>query len=186
MEEDIRQAVAALRQGQIILYPTDTIWGLGCDATNPDAVSRLFDIKRRDDSKSMLILLDSVNLLERYADVPEIAYSMIEVADRPLTLIYPNGRNMASALLAADGSVGIRITREPFTMRLIQRFGRPIVSTSANLSGAPSPATFAEISPDIVDAADYVVQYRRDDTAPATPSSVIKLGSGGLFEIIRP
>lgn len=186
MEEDIKSALEALQKGKVILYPTDTIWGLGCDATNEEAVRRVYEIKQRSDSKSMLVLMENVNLLEWYVEeVPEIAYDLIEVTDKPLTIIYPAARNLAGNLIAADGSIGIRITREAFTQQLIRRFRKPIVSTSANLSGEPSPATFADISPSIVKAADYVVRYRQEDHRPASPSGIIKLGTGGEIQIIR-
>lgn len=186
MEEDLKKALEVLRNGGIIVYPTDTIWGLGCDATNEDAVARIYGIKKRSDTKTMLVLMENVNLLERYMDeVPPIAYDLIEVTDKPLTIIYPGARNLAGNLIAADGTIGIRITGESFTRQLIQRFRKPLVSTSANLSGEASPATFADISPDILAAADYVVNYRQDSLHPASPSDIIKLGIGGQIEIIR-
>lgn len=186
MQDDIKQALEVLQKGGVILYPTDTIWGLGCDATNEAAVKRVYEIKKRADSKSMLVLMENVNLLERYMkEVPEIAYSLIEVTDKPMTIIYPDAKNLAPNLLADDGSVGIRITAERFTQSLIQRFRKPIVSTSANISGEPAPATFAEVSDEIRRAVDYVVMYRQDDTEPANPSSIIKLGVGGEIKIIR-
>lgn len=186
MQNDIKQALEVLQKGGVILYPTDTIWGIGCDATNEAAVKRVYEIKKRADSKSMLVLMENVNLLERYMqEVPEIAYSLIEVTDKPMTIIYPAAKNLAPNLLAEDGSVGIRITTERFTQTLIQRFRRPIVSTSANISGEASPAIFAEVSEEIKKAVDYVVGYRQDDVAPARPSSIIKLGVGGEIKIIR-
>lgn len=186
MHEDVKKALEVLQNGGVILYPTDTIWGIGCDATNEQAVKKVYEIKKRADSKSMLVLMENVNLLERYVEeVPEIAYSLIEVTDKPMTIIYPNAKNLAKNLLAEDGSVGIRITDENFSRQLIQRFRKPIVSTSANISGEKSPAVFAEISEEIKEAVDYVVQYRQDDVTPATPSSIIKLGVGGEIQIIR-
>ncbi len=186
MHEDIKEALEVLKSGGIILYPTDTIWGIGCDATNEEAVKRVYEIKRREDSKSMLVLMENLNLLERYVtEVPEIAYDLIELTEKPMTIIYPNAKNLAKNLLAEDGSVGIRITEENFTRQLIQRFRKPIVSTSANISGEKSPAFFDEISDEIKDAVDYIVEYRQDETSPATPSSIIQLGIGGEIEIIR-
>lgn len=186
MEEDLKKALEVLRSGGVILYPTDTIWGLGCDATNEEAAAKIYAIKKRSDSKSMLVLMENVNLLERYvAEVPAIAYDLIEVTDKPLTVVYPGARNVAKNLIADDGTIGIRITSENFTRQLIQRFRKPIVSTSANISGEPSPATFADISEEIKAAADYVVQYRQDDSTPASPSGIIKLGVGGQIEILR-
>jgi L-threonylcarbamoyladenylate synthase len=186
MEEDLKKALEVLRNGGVILYPTDTIWGLGCDATNEEAVAKIYNIKKRSDSKSMLVLMENINLLERYVEeVPAIAYDLIEVTDKPMTIIYPGARNLAGNLIAQDGSIGIRITRENFTRQLIQRFRKPIVSTSANISGEPSPAIFEDISAEIKAAADYVVSYRQDDSMPASPSSIIKLGVGGEIEILR-
>lgn len=186
MEEDIKKALEVLRNGGVILYPTDTIWGLGCDATNEEAAARIYAIKKRSDSKSMLVLMENINLLERYVDeVPAIAYDLIEVTDKPMTIIYPGARNLAKNLIAEDGTIGIRITSENFTRQLIQRFKKPVVSTSANISGEPSPATFADISEEIKAAAGYVVKYRQDDLTPASPSSIIKLGVGGQIEILR-
>ena len=186
-QEDLKKAVEVLRQGGVILYPTDTIWGLGCDATNPDAVQKIFGIKQREDSKSMLVLIENQNMLNSFVrEVPEVAWQLIEVADKPLTIIYPGAKNLAHNLIASDGSIGIRVTSELFTEHLIQRFRRPIVSTSANLAGKPAPQNFDEISDEILSAADYVVQYRQDEKIRTSPSSIIKLGTGGQIEIIRP
>ncbi len=184
--DDIVRAVEVLRTGGIILYPTDTIWGIGCDATNADAVKRIYEIKERIDAKSMLILMENPNLLNSYiAEVPEIAWDLIEVADSPLTIIYPGAKNLATNLLAADGSIGIRVTTEPFTQQLIQRFRKPVVSTSANISGQRSPQNFAEISDHIKKSVDFIVAYRQDDRTKSNPSGIIKLGVGGQIEIIR-
>ena len=183
---DIIKAVEVLRSGGIILYPTDTIWGIGCDATNITAVKRIYEIKQRQDTKSMLVLMENPNLLNSYiGEVPEIAWELIEVADTPLTIIYPGAKNLASNLLANDGSIGIRITNEPFTQQLIQRFRKPIVSTSANISGQKTPHNFAEITDDIKKSVDYIVEYRQDDLTKSKPSGIIKLGVGGQIEIIR-
>ena len=186
MNEDLKKACDVLRKGGLILYPTDTIWGIGCDATNEEAVQRVYTLKQRADNKAMLLLLGNEARLESYVqEVPEIAWSLIEVADRPLTLIYPGARNLAPNLIAEDGSVGIRITREEFSRRLCEQFLRPVVSTSANISGQPAPHTFQEIAEEIKQGVDYIVQYRQDDLTAAQPSSIIKLGAGGLFQIIR-
>ena len=186
MNEDLKKACDVLRKGGLILYPTDTIWGIGCDATNEEAVQRAYTLKQRADNKAMLLLLGNEARLESYVqEVPEIAWSLIEVADRPLTLIYPGARNLAPNLIAEDGSVGIRITREEFSRRLCEQFRRPVVSTSANISGQPAPHTFQEIAEEIKQGVDYIVQYRQDDLTAAQPSSIIKLGAGGLFQIIR-
>lgn len=184
--DDIAKAVEVLRSGGIILYPTDTIWGIGCDATNPVAVNRIYEIKKRQDTKSMLVLMENPNLLTSYiAEVPEIAWELIEVADTPLTIIYPRAKNLATNLLATDGSIGIRITNEAFTQQLIQRFRKPVVSTSANISSQKSPQNFAEISDEIKKSVDYIVGFRQDDTSRSNPSGIIKLGVGGQIEIIR-
>lgn len=186
MTDDIKKALEVLKSGGVILYPTDTIWGLGCDATNEIAVQRIYQIKKRADSKSMLVLMDNPALLDRYVnEVPEIAWDLVEVATTPLTVIYPGAKNLAKNLVADDGSIGIRFTKEAFTSQLLQRFRRPIVSTSANISGEKSPAVFAEIAEEIKSQVDYVVEYRQDDNKPVQPSSIIKLGPGGQIEIVR-
>ena len=184
--DDLAKAVEVLRAGGIILYPTDTIWGLGCDATNVAAVKRIYEIKQREDSKSMLVLMENPNLLNSYmAEVPEIAWELIEVTDQPLTIIYPKAKNLAANLLASDGSVGIRITNEAFSQQLVQRFRKPIVSTSANISGQKSPQNYTEISEEVKKSVNYIVTYRQDDFSRSKPSSIIKLGVGGQIEIIR-
>lgn len=175
-----------MQAGGIILYPTDTIWGIGCDATNEEAVQKVYDLKRRADNKAMLVLLDSSAKLDAYiSDIPEVAWDLIEVADKPLTIIYPNAKNLAKNLLADDGSVGIRITNEEFSRKLCERFRKPLVSTSANISGELSPANFSEISETIKNGVDYIVSYRQDDMNKAQPSNIIKLGAGGLIQVIR-
>jgi L-threonylcarbamoyladenylate synthase len=184
--DDLPKALEVLRLGGVILYPTDTIWGIGCDATNIQAVKRVYEIKKREDLKSMLILMDNPNLLNSYvSEIPEIAWELIDVSDKPLTIIYPGAKNLAANLIAQDGSIGIRITKEPFTQQLIQRFRKPIVSTSANISGEKTPLNFYEISEGIKDTVDYIVQYRRNDFTKSTPSAIIKLGRRGEIEIIR-
>lgn len=186
MHDDIKKAVEVLKAGGVILYPTDTIWGLGCDATNADAVKRIYQIKKREDSKSMLVLMENPALLDRYVDdVPEVAWDLIELSTTPLTIIYSKAKNLASNLVAADGSIGIRFTGEDFSRGLLQRFRKPIVSTSANISGEKPPAFFGEITEEIKSNVDYIVEYRQDDTTPRQPSSIIKLGPSGQVEIIR-
>ncbi|MDR3705571.1 MAG: L-threonylcarbamoyladenylate synthase [Paludibacteraceae bacterium] len=186
MIEEIKKAVEVLRQGGIILYPTDTIWGLGCDATNETAVRKIYSIKKREDSKSMLVLLDSSGKLQNYVDeIPDMAWDLIEYAGKPLTIIYPQAKNLAPNLVAQDNSIGIRITNEAFSKKLCEVFKNPIVSTSANVSKQPSPATFADISEEIISQVDYVVNFRQNDSQPAKPSSIIKLGKGNLIQIIR-
>ena len=185
MQEDLKKSLEALRTGGLILYPTDTIWGIGCDATNDLAVQKIFQIKKREDFKSMLILLDSPGKLDRYVIVPDIAWELIEVSTSPLTIIYPGARNLAPGLIAEDGSAGIRITTDEFCIDLIKKFGRPIVSTSANISGTPSPAIFDDIRDEIISSVDYVVNWRQDDIQKRPASSIIKLEENGLFKIIR-
>ncbi len=186
MQNEVKKALEVLKKGGIILYPTDTIWGIGCDATNKEAVQRIYRIKKREDSKSMLVLMENPALLDRYVtEAPDVAWDLIEMTDRPLTIIYPGAKNLAQNLIAQDGSIGIRFTKEAFTSQLLQRFRRPIVSTSANISGKKSPAFFDEISVEIKATVDYIVAYRQDDQTPAAPSSIIKLGTSGQVEIIR-
>ena len=157
MTEDIKKACEVMAAGGIILYPTDTIWGIGCDATNEKAVQRVYELKRRADNKAMLVLMDSEAKLDRYvSDVPDIAWDLISVSDKPLTIIYSSAKNLATNLLGADGSVGIRITNEEFSKKLCERFRKPLVSTSANVSGEPSPANFSEVSEVIKEGVDYI------------------------------
>ena len=175
-----------MREGGVILYPTDTGWGIGCDATNEDAVRRVYEIKQRQDSKAMLVLVDSSVKVDFYVrDVPEVAWDLIDLADKPLTIIYSGARNLAANLLAEDGSVGIRVTNEEFSKRLCQQFRKAIVSTSANISGQPSPKNFSEISEEVKSAVDYIVGYRQEEMSNPKPSSIIKLGKGGVIKIIR-
>lgn len=175
-----------MREGGVILYPTDTIWGIGCDATNEDAVRRVYEIKQRQDSKAMLVLVDSSVKVDFYVrDVPEVAWDLIDLADKPLTIIYSGARNLAANLLAEDGSVGIRVTNEDFSKRLCQQFRKAIVSTSANISGQPSPKNFSEISEEVKSAVDYIVGYRLEEMSNPKPSSIIKLDKGGVIKIIR-
>lgn len=186
-QDDVERAAEVLRQGGIILYPTDTVWGIGCDATQPEAVRRIFDLKRRVDAKSMLVLVDSLAMLESIIpQMPEIAYDLIEVATRPLTIVYDKAQGIAPNLLAEDGSLGVRMTQEAFSSALVRRLRAPIVSTSANVSGEPTPAVFAAISQEIRDGVDYIVGYRQTDQGKASPSQIIKLSCKGEIKIIRP
>lgn len=186
MKEEIKRACEVMQKGGVILYPTDTIWGIGCDATNEEAVKRVYEIKKRADSKAMLVLVDNAVKIDFYVkDAPEVAFDLIECATKPMTIIYDDARNLAPNLLAEDGSVGIRVTSEEFSKQLCFRFRKAIVSTSANISGEPSPANFSEISEEIKQAVDYVVGYRQDETVKPKPSSIIKLGKGGLVKVIR-
>jgi L-threonylcarbamoyladenylate synthase len=185
-EGDLNEALTVLKNGGVIVYPTDTIWGLGCDATNPSAVEKIFSIKSRSGSKSLLILVDSEAMLGRYVkEIPEVVYELTAVSDKPMTIIYPSGKNLAPGICNEDGSVGIRICSDEFCCELIRRFRKPLVSTSANLSGKPSPAFFSEIEKSIIEAADYTIKYRRDDRSSAGASSVIKVELNGTIKIIR-
>ncbi len=186
MDNDLKKALEVLRGGGVILYPTDTIWGLGCDATNTAAVARIYAIKKREDTKQMLVLMENPALLTRYvADIPDIAWDLIDLSTAPLTVIYPGARNLAANLIAPDGSIGIRFTREQFTSALLQRFRKPLVSTSANISGQPAPANFSCIDKEVKNKVDYVVKYRQDDLTPAEPSRIIKMDAKGRIDIIR-
>ena len=185
-KDDIKKALEVLHSGGVILYPTDTVWGIGCDATNEDAVKKIFGIKKREDVKAMLVLTDSPAKLQAYVtEIPDLAWDLIEISEKPLTIIYSNAKNLASNLIAEDKSVGIRITKEVFSKTLCERFRKPIVSTSANLSGKPTPANFSKISEEIKSEVDYIVSYRQTETSEPKPSSIIKLDKGNLIKIIR-
>ena len=189
-EEDIRNAVETMRKGGVILYPTDTVWGIGCDATNAEAVKRVYAIKQRDDSKALICLVDSDARMQRYfRNVPDVAWQLIdslkESDAKPTTLILDGAINLAENLIADDGSVGIRITNEPFSKELCYRFQKAIVSTSANISGEPAAQNYGDIDPRILEAVDYVCWSRRQEHKPHTPSSIIKLKENGEVVIIR-
>lgn len=184
--DEVRKCIEVMRKGGVILYPTDTVWGIGCDATNADAVKRVFEIKKRADSKAMLLLVDNADRLARYVgSVPAVAWDLVELADKPLTIIYDDARNLAPNLIAEDGSVGIRVTQEMFSKELCYRFQKAVVSTSANISGDPTPNNFSEINPDIVAAVDYVVGYKQLEKGKSKSSSIIKLTKNGTITIIR-
>ncbi|HTH82788.1 MAG TPA: L-threonylcarbamoyladenylate synthase [Mucilaginibacter sp.] len=186
LRDEIANAFKVIQEGGIILYPTDTIWGIGCDAANTEAVKKIYRLKQREESKSMIILLDSDNKLASYVqEVPEIAYQLIEYAENPLTLIIPGARNISPALIAADGSVGIRVTSHPFSQGIIQRLRRPLVSTSANISGKASPQYFAQVDQEIIDGVDYVVDLDQHSMEIKNPSTIMKLAPNGQFEFIR-
>ena len=185
-EEDIRNAVEVMRRGGVILYPTDTIWGIGCDATNAEAVSRVYNIKQRDDSKALICLVDSEARLQRYVrNVPDVAWDIMELATKPLTVILDGAVNLAPNLIADDGSIAMRITHEEFSRELCYRFQKAIVSTSANISGEPAAQNYRDISPEILEAVDYVCWSRRQEHKPHQPSSIVKLGQYGEVKIIR-
>lgn len=175
-----------MRQGGVILYPTDTVWGIGCDATNEDAVAKVYKIKHRDDSKALICLVDSDARLQKYVrKVPAVAWDLIDAAINPTTLILDGAINLAPNLIASDGSIGIRITNEPFSHELCFRFQKAIVSTSANISGEATAANFSEISEDIINNVDYICFSRRGEKKKHTPSSIIKLGENGEVKVIR-
>jgi L-threonylcarbamoyladenylate synthase len=190
-EDDIRQAVETMRKGGVILYPTDTVWGIGCDATNVEAVKRVYEIKQREDSKALICLVDSDARMQRYfRNVPDVAWQLIdslkEATDaKPTTLILDGAINLAPNLIAEDGSLGIRITNEPFSKELCFRFQKAIVSTSANISGEPAAQNYCDIDPRILEAVDYVCWTRRQEHKPHTPSSIIKLKENGEVTVIR-
>ncbi len=185
-KQAIDEALKVLNNGGVILYPTDTVWGLGCDATDSAAVRRIFEIKHRADSKAMLSLVDAVGRVDYYfSRVPEIAWDLWEVADKPLTLILPRARNIAPELIAEDGTMGMRITSEKVSQTLCARLKRPLVSTSANISGEPTARCFAEISDEIKQAVDYIIPLRQDEASNPAPSGIIKVGDGGEIKVIR-
>lgn len=184
---DLKNALHTIKSGGIILYPTDTIWGIGCDATQTKAVERIYRLKQREDSKSMLVLVDNIATLERIVpNIPSVAYDLVELATKPLTIIYDRAEGVADKLIATDGSLGIRVTKEAFSQSLCKALRRPLVSTSANISTAPSPRYFSDISPEIIAGVDYVVSYRQEERQEASPSQIIKLGQDAQIQIIRP
>lgn len=183
---DVKRAVEVLKQGGVILYPTDTVWGIGCDATNSEAVKRIYTLKRRQDSKSMIVLVANEAALERIVEeVPDVAWELLEASVDPLTVIYDGARNVAPELVAEDGSLGVRIPKDTFTKELCKRLGRPLVSTSANISGEKTAGCFREISEEIKKEVNYIVDYRQDDCRSHKPSNIIKLSTGGVIKIIR-
>jgi L-threonylcarbamoyladenylate synthase len=186
LEDDIKKAVEVMRKGGVILYPTDTVWGIGCDATNAEAVARVYEIKHREDSKAMICLVDNDNRLQRYVrNVPDVAWQLFDCAEDPTTIILDGAINLAQNLIAEDGSIAMRITREEFSKQLCYRFQKPIVSTSANISGEPTAQNYCDISQEIIDAVDYVCWTRRQEHKPHKPSSIIRLREDGQVEIIR-
>jgi L-threonylcarbamoyladenylate synthase len=186
LKDEINKALEVLKNGGVILYPTDTIWGLGCDATNVEAVDKLLSIKNRPAEKSLIILLDVDSKLQSYiTEVPEVAYDLIEYAENPLTIVFPGAKNLAPNVINVDRSVGIRIVKHDFCTPLIQRFRKPIVSTSANLSGKPSPKFFDDIDPEILELVDLVVNFEQENRNIKKPSTIMKLSPGGQFEFIR-
>ncbi|MBR5041797.1 MAG: threonylcarbamoyl-AMP synthase [Bacteroidales bacterium] len=186
MKEIIEQAVKVLAGGGVILYPTDTVWGLGCDATNSAAVAKVFAIKRRSESKSLVLLACDLDMVARYIrEIPSIAIDLVEVNDAPMTIVYPGAQGLAPEVVAEDGSVGIRIPRHDFCVELVRRLRRPLVSTSANISGEAAPAKYSEIAPEILSAVDWCAPRRFEAGATGRASQIIKLGLKGEVEIIR-
>lgn len=186
LQDEVKKAIEVMKAGGVILYPTDTVWGIGCDATNPEAVKKVYEIKRREDSKALICLVDSEARITRYVrNVADVTWDMIELSEKPLTVIFDNVTGLAPNLLAEDGSAGIRVTREEFSKELCYRFQKPIVSTSANISGEPTAQTFDAISDEIKNAVDYVVRYNQRCKEKHKPSSIIKMGANGQFTIIR-
>ena len=185
-QEDIKNAIEVMKQGGVILYPTDTVWGIGCDATNAEAVAKVYKIKKRDDSKALICLVDSDARLQRYVrNVPNVAWDILDIATKPTTIILDGAKNLAPNLIAEDGSIALRITKEPFSHELCYRFQKALVSTSANISGEPPAANYNDISQELLDAVDYVCFSRRQEHKPHTPSSIIKLKEDGEVTIIR-
>jgi len=186
MEEELKNTLEVLRKGGTILYPTDTVWGIGCDARNKEAVNKVFKIKQRAEYKSMVTLVCDDKMLNRYVkEVPAIAWDLIDAAETPLTIIYPDARMLAENVIAADGSVGIRLVKDEFCKKLIHQFGKPIVSTSANISGEPAPSSFNEIKLDILNKVDYIVNLRKNENNSTQPSTIIKVALNGEIKIIR-
>lgn len=186
LKDEVAKALKVLQEGGIILYPTDTIWGIGCDATNTEAVQKIYRLKQRDEAKSMIILLDTENKLESYVrEVNPLAYELIAYAENPLTLVMPGAKNISPALIAADGSIGIRVTTNEFCQQLIQKLRKPLVSTSANISGKPSPSYFSQVDQEIIDGVDYVVDIDQHSKEIKNPSTIMKLAPDGRFEFIR-
>jgi L-threonylcarbamoyladenylate synthase len=186
MTEDIKKALDILNEGGTILYPTDTIWGIGCDATNENAVKKVYKIKNRTDTKSMLILVENYSMLKDYIEqIPSKATEILASEKKPITIIYPGARNLAENLIASDRSIGIRVVRDEFCLKLIHQFKKAIVSTSANISGKPAPKNFNEIDTEIIKSVDYVVKWRQDDFSQNNPSGIIKIGVNDEVEVIR-
>ncbi len=182
--EDLNKAYKTLEKGGVIIYPTDTIWGIGCDATNETAVERIFSIKDRKDKKQMLLLVSKTEMIHSYVEeVPQIAYTFIESAEAPLSIIFQGAKNLPPGLTGGDNTIGIRIAMDDFCKKLIEKLGKPIVSTSANAAGEPYPAKFNQISDHIKESVDYIVRWRQDENRKSTPSEIIKFGDKG--EVIK-
>ncbi|NLA23546.1 MAG: threonylcarbamoyl-AMP synthase [Bacteroidales bacterium] len=186
MENEIKNSLEVLRNGGIILYPTDTIWGLGCDATNEEACKKLNSLKHRDSSKPMIILVDSIAMIDAYTEIfPDIIYELIEFSDTPLTIVFPEGRNLPKSVMADDGSIGIRLVKHKFCKELIRKLRNPIISTSANLSEHYTPKAFSEISDEIKQMADYIVNYEQNSKNKKLASKIVKFNKDGSFKVLR-
>ena len=186
INQEVHTAFEAIKNGGIILYPTDTVWGIGCDATNPEAVKKIDALKQREESKSMIVLMNSERLMYNvFKEIPEVAWQILDVTDRPTTLLLDNPRNVAANLIAPDNTLGVRLVKEPFCYKLMERMKKPLVSTSANISGMPTPSSFKEINHHILDGVDYIVNLHHDKIA-AKPSAIIKLGNDMQVKVIRP
>ena len=182
---DLNQTIEILQSGGTILYPTDTIWGIGCDATNPEAIKKIFDIKKREPNKSLIILVESEKRLQDLVDVPEMAWQIIDLSEKPVTIVYENPKNLPKELLAEDGTIGIRIVKNDYCKKLISKLNKPLVSTSANLSGQKSPMKFSDISDEIKNSVDYIVENNHDKVSEFSGSSVIKVWNDNQIKILR-
>jgi L-threonylcarbamoyladenylate synthase len=186
LQQEVTKTVEALKEGKTILYPTDTIWGLGCDATNPEAVQKVYNIKERDENKALLILIWKIEQLRDYVvNIPDVAWDIVDFSEKPLTVIYPKGKNVAPNVLAQDGSIAIRLVREEFCQAVLKKFNKAIVSTSANLSNKPSAPTYKDIDPIIIQKVDHVVQYRQNDNSISSPSVLMKIELNGEIKFLR-
>ncbi len=185
MNEEVHKAYEVIKEGGIILYPTETVWGIGCDATNPDAVAKIYALKQREESKSMIVLMNGERMVYNvFKDIPEVAWQILDLSEKPTTLILDNPRNIAKNLIASDNTLGMRIVKEPFCYKLLERMKKPLVSTSANISGMPTPINYKEISPEILKGVDYIVNLQQEKMT-GKPSAIIKLTSDSQVKIIR-
>ena len=181
----MEKIIETLKNNGTILYPTDTIWGIGCDATNIEAINKIFDIKKRDKNKSMIILVESEKRLQDLVDVPEMAWEIIDLSEKPVTIVYENPKNLPKEILAEDGSIGIRLVKDDFCKKLISKLNKPLVSTSANFSGEKSPLQFSDISQKIIDSVDFAVEENREKISKYSGSSVIKIWSDNRIKVLR-
>ena len=183
--QEVHNAFEVISKGGIILYPTDTVWGIGCDATNPEAVAKIYALKQRAETQSMIVLMNGEKMMYNvFKEIPEVAWQILDLSEKPTTLILDKPRNVAANIIATDNSLGVRIVKEPFCFKLLERMKKPLVSTSANISGQPTPKSFKEISPEIINGVDYVVNLRRDEQA-GSPSTIIKLTNDSQVKILR-